>query len=315
MDAQKPKNEKPWNRDDYQLFIGAFLGIAFLFVFSFVPMFGIVLAFQNGDRSMNIINTIFTAEFVGLDNFKAFLYDAQFMNILLNTVCLNLLMLFINFPAPIIFALFVNEISCKKFMKTVQATTIFPHFLSWTVFGGIVLALIHPTTGLVNPILELFGLSDPADPVNLQTARYTWVTIIISSLIKNTGWSSIIYLAAISGIDGMLYEAAEIDGAGRFRKMISITLPSISSTITIYLLLNISRLLTNSFEQFYIFQNGVNLSRSEVLTTYIYKMGIGSDIRRFSYTTAIGFFESVIGMLLLVISNAISKKISGRGIF
>ena len=151
------------------------------------------------------------------------------------------------------------------------------------------------------------------NPVNILTADYFWSLIIITGLIKGVGWGSVIYLAAMTGIDRSLYEAAEIDGAGRFSKMIYITIPLIMPTITIYLLLQISNLLSNSFEQFYMMQNATNLSRSEVLATYIFKTGIIQ--RRYSYTAALGFFESITGFILLVGANYVAKKISGRGIY
>jgi len=311
----KTIKKKAWTLSDWQLFCGASLGFIFLFVFAYLPMVGMILAFKDGDFEADLLKVMLTGEWVGLRNFRNFWLDMQFKNIMLNTAGLNLLMLFINFPAPIIFALLLNEVTHSKFKRVAQSVTIFPHFLSWTIFGGIILAVTNMNSGIINPILNVFRLSSPGNPINLAKAEYTWVIIIISSLIKNAGWSSIIYLAAITGVSPSLYEAAEIDGAGRFKQMYYITLPSIAQTITVYFLLALGNFFTNSFEQFYIFQNGVNLSRSEVLTTYIYKMGIGSGTRKFSYTAAMGIFESIIGFALLVIGNFISKKTTSRGIF
>lgn len=291
----------------------ASLSVIYLAVFAYAPMFGVVLAFKDGNMKLNILDAILKSNWVGFNNFKIFLTDQNFKDVILNTLGLNVLMLFINFPAPIIFALLINEVWHAKFKKTIQAITNFPHFISWVVFGGICIALTDMTTGIFNPLLKLIGLSSDENPINLQSSEFFWATIIITSLIKGTGWGSIIYLASLSGIDPSLYEAAEIDGANRFHKAIYISIPMMADTITIFLLLSISNLLGNSFEHFYIFQNVLNISRSEVLTTYIYKKGILQNM--YSLSSAIGLFESTIGLILLVTANYISKKTTGRSLY
>ncbi|MGN1078029.1 MAG: ABC transporter permease [Candidatus Gallimonas sp.] len=283
-----------------------------LFVFHYMPLVGLGLAFKDADYKGTILEAFVTSEWVGFAQFKAFFNDPDFVNVLVNTICLNLLMLLINFPAPIIFALLLNEVHNRFFKKGLQTVATFPHFISWSIFGGIVIALIDPTTGIMNPILPALGLSSAENPVYLGSAEYFWPIMIIASLIKNVGWGSIVYLAAIASIPQELYEAAAIDGSTRFTNAIYITLPSIAPTISVFLLLNVSRLLGNSFEQFDSMQNVVNLSRSEVLATFIYRTGISA--RRYSYTTAVGLFESVVSIILLVTSNFISKKTTGRGI-
>ena len=305
--------EKKWTISEFQILIMASLSLLFLFIFAYLPMFGVVLAFKDGDMESNLIRVILFKEWIGFANFVEFFRDDQFISVLSNTLGLNVLMLLINFPAPIIFALLINEVKHYKFKRVIQSVSIFPHFLSWTVFGGIVLAMVNVNTGIINPILEFLRLSDPNNRVNLTEPQYFWGLIIVCSLIKGLGWGSIIYLAAISSIDPNLFEAATIDGAGRFQRIIYITLPSIAGTITLYFLLSLSNLLGNSFEQFFVMQNGVNLEASEVLSTYIYKMGI--SYRRFSYTAAMGLFESVIGVILLVVGNFLSIRLTGRGIF
>ena len=165
----------------------------------------------------------------------------------------------------------------------------------------------------MNPILNLFGLSSEENPVYLMGNDYIWAVIIVSSLIKTVGWGSIIYMAAIASVDVQLYEAAELDGINRWQKAIYITLPSIAPTVTVFLLLNIGRLLTNSFEQFNSMQNAVNLNRSEVLATYVYRLSFTD--RRYGYATAIGLFNSCVSLILLIVSNFISKKATGRGLF
>lgn len=307
------KKKRKWTANQKQDYFMAMCGVLFLLVFSYAPMFGVLLAFKNGDRSINIFQALIQGKWVGFNNFKNLFSDRKFVDVLLNTVGLNSLMLLINFPAPILFALLINEIQHKRFKKAIQTMTIFPHFISWIIYGGIIIALTDMTTGIFNPILEAIHLSDPQNPINLGSAKYFWGEMIIASLIKGVGWGSVIYLAAIAGINPELYEAAEIDGAGRFQKALKITLPMIAPTITVFLLLQISKLLGNSYEQFYSLQNAINLDRSEVLSTYIYFKGITQ--RRYSYAAALGLFESAISVVLLIISNLISKKTTGRGIF
>ena len=307
------KKRKKWTKNDWILLAMAGISLIFLGIFAYIPMGGVILAFKDGNNQLNVFKAITTSKFVGFQNFIDFFHDQKFYKVISNTLGLNLLRLVICFPMPIIFALLLNEVKHRRFKKVIQSISIFPHFLSWVVFGGLVIALCDMTTGIFNPILDALKLSSEDDPVNLLTADYFWTIIIISGLIKGVGWGSIIYLAAITGIDPTLYEAAEIDGANRFQKMTRITLPLISGTITIYLLLQISGLLNNSFEQFYMLQNAANMSKSEVLATYIYKMGIIQ--RKYSYTSAMGLFESFCGLVLLMSSNFISKKISGRGLY
>lgn len=304
---------KKWKGNEIDLYIMAWFGVLFLIVFSYIPMYGVILAFKDADRVLNIQKALFNAKWVGFENFKEFLTDQKFRDVLWNTIGLNTLMLLINFPAPIIFALLMNEVQNKHFKGAVQTVTSFPHFISWIIFGGIFISLTDMTTGVVNPILEALGLSSKTNPVDLRLAQYFWPEMIIISLIKGVGWGSIVYMAAIAGVGQEVYEAAKIDGANRFQVAVKITVPLIAPTITVFLLLNISRLLSNSFEQFYSLQTTANLERSEVLTTYIYSTGFGR--RKYSYAAAMGLFDSIISLFLLLVSNLISKKTTGRGLF
>lgn len=224
---------------------------------------------------------------------------------------LNLLQLLITFPVPILFAILLNEIKLPRFKKTVQTVTYFPYFISWAVFGGIILGMIS-SEGVVNQILLSLHIIDQPIAFNSNPA-YFWGIVIISSLIKGLGWGAVIYIAAIAGIDQSLYDAAQVDGANRWHKNIYITIPCIAGTIVVMLLLSISGLLSSNFDQIYILQNPLNLSRSEVLDTYIYKIGISQ--RRYSFTTAIGLFKSFISMVLISSGHLISKKLLGRGLF
>jgi putative aldouronate transport system permease protein len=296
----------------WQLQFMALCGILFVLVFHYAPMFGIVIAFKQADYSVNLLRSLTEAPWIGFEHFREFIDDYMFRDILLNTVGLNLLQLLINFPAPIVFAILISEVAHKRFKKLVQSISYFPHFISWIVFGGIVINLLSVESGIVVPILRAIGLMD--EPVNLLgNADAFWPIIILTSLIKGLGWGSIIYLAAITTIDPTLYEAATIDGAGRFRRIWHITLPSIAGTIIVFFILSVSNLLNSSFDHIWVFQTPLNLDRSEVIDTFVYKVGITQ--MRYSYTTAVGLFKSVVALVLLVAGHLICKRVAGRGIF
>ena len=306
-------NKRKMTSRDWALLSMAMLSVVFLFFFAYLPMFGVVLAFKEGDYKLNILHAITNANWCGLNNFKEFLSDPNFTRVIFNTLIINLLLLAINFPIPIIFALLLNEVKMKNYKKIIQTIGNLPHFISWVIFGGIIVALTDQSTGIFNPLLEMIGLSSKENPVNLMDAEYFRLIVIFAQIIKGTGWGSIVYLSAIAGLDSALYEAAMIDGATRLQRMRFITLPSIAPTITVFLLLNISRLLSNSFDEFYSLQNVNNIEVSEVIATYSYKTGISQ--RRYSYASALGLFNSVISITLLLSANWISKKLTDRGIF
>ncbi len=299
-------------RMNWQIFIMAMAGVAFLFVFSYIPMIGILIGFKDLDYTLNVMKDLQTKPFVGLENFIKFVQDAQFKNVMMNTICLNVLELVITFPIPILFALLLNELRSSKFRRVVQTCTYFPYFISWVVYGGIVLAFLSSDGGFINNILLQLGLIDNSITF-MSNPDYFYAIVIVSSAIKGTGWGSVIYVAAITGVDPQIYEAARIDGANRLQMARSVTLPSIASTITVLLLLAISGLLNSGFDRIYMLQNPLNLSRSEVLDTYIYKIGISQ--RRFSFTTAVGVFKSIVAVVLLTGGHLISKKCTGRGLF
>lgn len=299
-------------RINYAVFFMAMLGVVFLLVFNYIPMAGVLIAFKDMDRVLNIAKALVEKPLVGFTNFTAFLKDRAFIDIMLNTVGMNLMSLIIGFPAPIILALLLNEVRHDRLKKTVQTVTYFPYFISWVVFGGVVISMLSPDNGVVNALLQ--GLGFIKKPISfLSDPGKFWGIVIVTGILKGVGWGTVIYLAAISGIDVTQYEAATIDGANRFQRMWHITLPGIIGTIIIFLLLNISNLLNSSFDQIYILQNPLNLSRSEVIDTYVYKMGIPQ--MRYSFTTAVGIFKSAIAFVLLTGSHLFSKKFLGRGIY
>jgi len=297
---------------NWAVFFMAMLGVVFLILFNYIPMFGIVIAFKDMDGVINITKALAEKPFVGFKNFISFMNDRKFLDIISNTIGMNVFQLVFSFPAPIIFALLLNEVQHLWVKKTVQTITYFPYFISWVVFGGVVISMLSPDNGIINVVLQNLGIIK--EPVSfMANPDYFWSIVTISGIIKGIGWSAVIYLAAIAGIDLALYEAATIDGANRFQRMLYITLPGILSTVVILLLLSISNLLNSSFDQIYMLQNQLNLSRSEVIDTYVYKIGISE--MRYSFTTAVGVFKSAIAFILLWGSNMLSKRYLGRGIY
>lgn len=302
----------PRRRFNTQIFLMAMAGVSFLLIFAYIPMIGIVIGFKNMDYSLNIMKDLVNKPFVGIDNFVKFMKDAQFISVITNTLSLSILELVCTFPLPIMFALFLNEIRNSRVRRVIQTSTYFPYFISWVVYGGIVMAFLSSDGGFINSMLIQLGLLDT--PINFMSRSENFYTIVIvSSAIKGIGWSSVIYVAAIAGVDTAIYEAAHIDGANRVQTALHVTLPSIAPTITVLLLLAISGILGSGFDRIYMLQNPLNLIKSEVIDTYIYKVGISQ--RRFSFTTAVGVFRSVIAVLLLTGSNLLSKKATGNGLF
>ncbi|WP_214480510.1 ABC transporter permease subunit [Bacillus sp. SM2101] len=285
----------------------ALLGVVWMFIFNYIPMYGAIIAF----KEYSIIKSIAEAPWVGLLHFKEFLQDEEFVNVLKNTLGISLIKLFIGFPLPIIFALLLNELTSLKFKKAVQTITYLPHFLSWVVLGGIVTTWLADI-GFINDILLGLGIIDErvsylADP------KYFWGIVITSDIWKELGWSAIIYLAAIAGVSPELYESARIDGAGRLQRMWHVTLPSIRPTITILFILAVSGVLNSNFDQILILRNQLNESASNVIDIYVYSTGIQNG--RFSYAAAIGLFKAVIAFILLLGANKITKKLDGTTLF
>ena len=313
-EKKEKKKRKNWTSSDWTLFCMASLSVVFLAIFAYAPLYGLVLAFKDGDGYINISQAM-AQPFCGFDNFKKFFSDPDIGNIMLNTLGLNILQLLINFPCPIIFAVLTAELISDRFKKTVQTVTFFPHFISWAVFGGIFLCLLDYDTGIVNTALYNLGLISEKKDILGDPNAFWWI-IIGTSLLKGMGWGSVIYVAAIAAIPQELYEAAKIDGANRFHKIMYITIPSIAPTITLFFILSISGILNNGIEHIWVFQNVNNIKRSEVLDTYIYKYAFNYKLgMQFSYTTAIGLVKSIVSLLLLIGGNFICKKISGKGIY
>ena len=288
------------------LHIFVLMGVFWMFIFNYIPMGGIVIAFKR----YRVIDTIWSAPWVGLDNFRDVFLDEMFMPVLQNTLGISILGLIVGFPLPIIFALMLNEMSNMKLKKFSQTVSYLPYFLSWVVLGGMMINWLGES-GLFNEIMVNIGLIEEGQAWLAQKDKF-WGIAISSGIWKELGWNSIIYLAAMAGIDPGLYEAARMDGAGKFQQIWHITLPSIKGIIVLFLVLSVSNVLNVNWEQMLVLQNPLTLERSEVLDTYVYKAGLIGG--RFSFATAVGLFKSVVALILLFSANRITRKINDTSI-
>lgn len=274
-------------------------GLVAVIVFSYIPMVGVLMAFENYKPQKGF----FGSEFIGLKNFIMFLKDPYFYEALKNTLGISLLSLMFGFPAPIILAILIDNIKNIHFKKITQTLTYLPHFISWVVIASLVYRLLDESSGVLNIILSWFG----KEPTSYMSApEYFWPVLIITSILKEVGWGSIIYLAAISGIDPELYNAAAIDGANRFKQLIHITIPGILPTIVLMLILSLGSLVTSNFDAVFNLSNAQVLSAAEVVETYVLRTGI--MLAKYSYSSAIGFTQSIISFLLVFIGIKLSKK-------
>lgn len=305
--AKKEKQPINWEcvrariwRDRY-MYMMVIPVVVYFIIFKYLPMGWLSIAFFD----FKILKGFDGSEFVGLKNFITFLNNPDFLKIFFNTIWLNILNLAFVFTAPIGFALLLNEIRHSKFKKTVQTVSYLPHFLSMVVVTSMITTFLSPSLGIINMFIKDFGgeavhfLGDP---------KYFRTIMIVSGIWQGIGWGSIIYLSALTGIDQQQYEAAIVDGASRFQQIRFITLPGISNTIMIMLILQIGSLLSVGFEKVYLLQNAQNLAVSEVLSTYVYKMGMQNS--NYSLATAVGLFNSVISFALVLFANKMSKKYS-----
>ncbi|MDR0268084.1 ABC transporter permease subunit [Paenibacillus sp.] len=278
--------------------------IILVFIFSYLPMYGVLTGFM--DYSLFTGSRIWENPWVGWKHFEAFFNAPEFWMVMRNTLIISGLKLLIVFPAPIILALMLNEVRHMMFKRIVQTITYLPHFLSWVIVAGFVMAMLSTENGSVNLLLQHAGAID--EPVNfLSLSEYFWSILISANVWKEIGFGSIVYLAAIAGVDPHMYEAADIDGASKFKQIYMITLPTIMPVISIFLILQVGSLLSAGFEDILLLAgNPVLRPVSDVLDTYVYRVGLANH--RLSYATAVGLFKSVIGILLLTIANSIGRK-------
>jgi putative aldouronate transport system permease protein len=295
--------------------IFALSGMLYLFVFTLVPMIGIIMAFKNYTVDQKMIG-IFTSEWAGLRHFKDFFNDINFELVMRNTIVLSVLKLLFSFPIPIIFALMLNEVKNQPFKRFTQTVSYLPHFISWVIVAGLAINFFS-SDGIINSLLMWAGMVDKPIAFLTNSSNF-WPMAVFLDVWKDMGWWTIIFMAAITGIDPTLYEAADLDGAGRLRKIWNITLPSIKGTVTVVLILALGNLFGgglsgSNFEQSYLLGNTMNFERSEILQTHIFKTGMVHS--RFAYATAVGLIQSFVSLLLIFISNGISKKITKNSLF
>ncbi len=284
---------------NYELYLFLLPTLAYFVIFHYIPIYGVQIAFKNFIAVKGILGSPWT----GFDHFERFFASNQFWTVLSNTLGLSLYELLVSFPAPILLALMLNQIGNGKFRKLVQTVTYAPHFISTVVIAGMLYLFLSPSTGLINKAVEVFGGS----PIFFMAEPEWFKTIFVfSGIWQNVGWATIIYLAALSAISPELHEAAVMDGANKVQRIRHVDLPGIMPTIVILLILNIGHLMTVGFEKVYLMQNVLNIDASEVIQTYVYKAGLLNG--QFSYSAAIGLFNSVINFILLITVNEAAKR-------
>jgi len=306
---QKKVGFKTYIKKYWQLYVMLLFPLLYLVIFKYTPMSYIQIAFKKYKINKSLWEMPWADNF-GFEYFIDAFSNPDFLDALRNTILLNLLDLFIGFSIPIIFALILNELVFKRFKRVVQTVAYMPHFLSWVIICGLALQMFAPSNGLVNMFLNKMGM----ETVHFLDEPVHWIfTYIFLGIWQSFGWNSIVYLAAIAGINPELYEAAEVDGAGRWRKIWHVTLPGIKSTIVILLIMNLGNILGSGFDRPFALQNNLVMDVAEVLSTFVYKNGILG--LKFSLTTAIGFFQSIVCVFFLLLANWISRKMGERGIW
>jgi putative aldouronate transport system permease protein len=291
---------------NYDMYLLLVPGLIFLLLFKYAPMYGIVIAFQD----FNIFDGFTGSKWVGLDQFEKLIHSEEFYQVFINTLLISLYKIVLLFPIPIIIALFLNEVRKVFFKKTIQTIIFLPHFLSWVIISGLFINILSPTGGLVNNVIQWFG----GEPISFFLDNQFFRSVVVFTAgWKESGWNAIIFIAAIAGIEQEQYEAASIDGAGRIRQMLYITLPGILPTIILILILRLGYLLEAGTEQILTMYNSVVYSSGDVIGTFVYRQGLGQQ--DYSFSTAVGLFNSVVGFILIVAGNELSKKLIKRSIW
>lgn len=310
--AAKPEHERTaWERfckdviRDKWLYLLLLPGLVFLIIFRYIPIFGNVIAFMDYnpyDASQNV--------WVGLKHFQDLLTRPQFLQVFGNTLYISILKMVCGFPIPIILALMMNEMKNLKFKKVAQTLLYLPNFISWVVLAGLIMNMLDPDTGLVTSIIN----SISGEKIQVLTdTRYFVPMLIITDIYKGAGWGTIIYFAALSGVDPQLYEAAEIDGARKWKQLLHITLPSITPTIVVMLILSCNNIVNAGFDQIFMLYTATVYSVADIIDTYVYRIGI--ERADYSFSTAAGLFKSVIALVMILIVNTVAKKTGNEGIW
>ncbi len=290
----------------WQLYVLMVVPVIYFIIFKYVPLIGNVLAFRRYRPGKGIFGT----EWVGLRYFKMFMKDPAFWNAFKNTIVLSITNIVITFPLPIIFAILLNEFKPKKTKKVVQTVSYMPRFISTVVVIAIMSEILSPSSGILNRIIVNFG----GKPIYfMNEPKYFRMLYVLSNAWQFTGWTAIIYLASITSINDDLYEAAEIDGASKFKQIFYVTIPSILPTIMVMLILEVGRLLSLGFEKVLLMYTPTNSGVSDIIDTLVYRVGLTNQ--NYSYATAIGLFSGIIGLILVSSSNALSRKLTGDGIY
>lgn len=296
---------REWKKN-YDLYLLLLPAVAFFIIFAYIPMVGLIIAFKD----YNIFQGVFGSEWSGLENFREMFSIPEFWQMIRNTLLLNVLGLVVGFPAPILLALMLNEIRSKYFKNISQALLYLPHFMSWIVLGGIIYAVLSPKYGIVNAMIRWLGFGE----IYFMADKAWWVVVYtLAAVWQSAGWGTIIYLAAMTAIDPSLYEAASIDGAGRLRKIVSVTIPSIMPTIIILFILAIGHMVSIGIEQPLALGNPVVNEISEVISTYVFAVGIKQG--EFGLTTAVGLVQSVINLTLILTANYWARRAGGEGLW
>ncbi len=301
---RKPLTTRLWK--DRWLYLFLLPGLVYFIVYKYLPMWGVLISFQNYQPHLGIWNS----QWVGFKHFERFFSEPEFWMLFRNTLYIAFLDLMIFFPITIIIALLLNEVRKEMFKRFVQTMVYVPHFLSWVVVVGISYILLTTEGGIINELISWLG----GDKIPfLMSQDWFRPLIIIQMIWKDAGWGTIIFLAALAGVDSQLYEAARIDGANRWRLLWHITLPSIRSVIVILLILRLGNFLDLGFEQIFLMLNAMNREVGEVFDTYVYQVGIRQG--QFSYSAAVGLFKSIVGFILVIGANSLAKKFGEEGIY
>ncbi|WP_317890243.1 ABC transporter permease [Paenibacillus sabuli] len=299
---QPGRKRNQWRRrimHNWELYLFIAPCLLYFFVFHYLPMYGIQIAFKNFLPTKGITGS----EWIGFDHFERFFNSYYFWDLLWNTFSISLYELAVGFPLPIILALAFNEVKDGLFKRGVQTVTYAPHFISLVVMAGMIITFLSPSSGILIRMLEGIGIDTPAF---LEDPRWFKTVYVVSGVWQSTGWGTIIYLAALAGVDPQLHEAAIVDGASRLRRVLHINLPTIVPTISILLILNVGNMLSVGYEKILLLQNSLNMESSDVIATFVYRTGLVNN--QLSFSTAVGLFNSVINAILLVTLNRIAKR-------
>ena len=297
-------------KQNWELYLFLVIPVAFIIIFHYWPMVGVQIAF----RKYRIADGIWGSKWVGFAQFQKFFKSPQFKTVVPNTIILSLYGLLANFPLPIVLALALNVLRNKRLKMTIQMITYMPHFISTVVLVGMLIAILNPRIGMYGIVYKMFSGGVPPKDLMGQSRLFRHL-YVWSGVWQNMGWSSIIYLAALSAVDTELHEAAQIDGASRFQRVLHIDFPTILPTAIILLIMNAGRIMSIGFEKAYLMQNNLNKSTSEIISTYVYYVGMTSGVGDFSYATAIDLFNAVINLFMLVLVNAVSKKLTDTSLW